>query len=212
MVLYVRRWQNVFEFDVPRRVAGYQASPHGKAKDAPDVVVDPPRYVHRSPLFDALNDADQVCRRNAGDRSVADHREGVHLKPPDYLFLRGVSQRRRNFGEPLAPDDFESVSCKARPRRPSGLPTLARVGTFGQQLACFVALLPRARERHIRVGAKREQLFLAVEAVPEAPPLTPRRGNDQEQAASVKQLGGLRGRLGIAYCDISQRHEVTPMR
>jgi len=83
---------------------------------------------------------------------------------------------------------------------------VAGVNAIGQLLARAVAALASVLERHVGICAERQQLFFTLKSVLQAPPLTPGWGNNQEQAALVKELDRLGARLGRADSGIGKGH------
>jgi len=61
-------------------------------------------------------------------------------------------------------------------------------------------------QAHIGVHAQGHPLFLAVEAVPEPPPLPTGGGDFQIKPALIEQLDGLLAGLGVTDGGIGQRH------
>lgn len=83
---------------------------------------------------------------------------------------------------------------------------MARIDAVGQLLACAVATFAGILQADVGVGAQEEQFFLSLEALLQAPPLTPAWGNKDEQSTLIKELRRLRAGLGIADSGVSEGH------
>ena len=73
---------------------------------------------------------------------------------------------------------------------PGGLALSAGVYALRQQLARFIAAVPRFPQANLGVGAKAEQLALACEAVGEPPPLPPLGATNKNRPRPSVSLRG----------------------
>lgn len=86
-----------------------------------------------------------------------------------------------------------------RQRFALGLALLARIEAFGQQVTHRVGLAPRDRQRRVRIGAERQHVALAAEAVVEAPTVLA-VGVDEEQQDEAVAVGQALARIARLDC------------
>ena len=84
------------------------------------------------------------------------------------------------------------------------LAVLARVNSVGQQLARSISAVAGIFQAHVRIDAKGQPLFLALEPVFQPPPSPAGRGDFQIKSAFVEQLEALLAGFGVPDRGIGQ--------
>src|SRR5438105_14568541 len=118
------------------------------------------RSVQCSPVLYLPHRRKQFGGSQRSNRTAANPREDVALESPDDAVAMTRGPGRGILGVPLASNYLETVCRSIRPRRLHGLAVLARVYAIGQQSTGSVALFSSFLQAHVRINAKREQLFL----------------------------------------------------
>lgn len=129
------------------------------------------RGFERPARFDSPEKRKQFRRRNPARRTTANPRKNITLKPPDYR--SGMVRRPSAAGKFLVPFTRHGLERIGPALGLLDLPLGGRIDLRFYLLAGRVAALARLLEAGIGIGAKRERILPAPEAVLESPPHLP---------------------------------------